>query len=764
MEELEKRSRVAELSLAQVTKYCQQGNFSRAFPHYLVFAQLEKERFLRDHVEPFLSVTNKFVQQLKSLDSTKILSVYEEAVKLLPTHSPLQTSYGTQLFLSGNMKKAESAFKAAITADPENIEAKDKLENLWSTLLERWHFPMLNDRGRNSRYQAAISKLVAGGCNTVLDIGTGTGLLSLMATQAGAEKVFACEASEVMAATARDVLLINQEKRVRLIQKLSTDMTSSDVPERLSLLVTETFDSGLLGEHVLQSVYHAIQNFLTPEYRVVPRAANFYIVPIQSKYVRDNTIFSRENLGYLTLTASRLRVLADMKTGEGERLEPYLTEDLTSIPGGFKFLSPPQRLFSVDFQDVSNIKTLLEGETFSNVFTVDCEGECDALAGYFDLILDEEEENIISTGVESQSCWDQVIFPLTTSSRTVHKQSQIKVECLVRKHIALRTISIEHDLVEVNGNGVQGEHRDPPTEEMLVSPLVVRQLNTESRAGLGQWLAYYLVRDLRPTNVLDLTSQFPACGLQILKLGEAGLSLRINPSQRRASRQLLDLVTTIASQNDIAESRVDCLTSLSVCPGEEKYEVILVSPVSPSGRLDQDCLLEMAEVRSLLNPASHSLILPARLQLWCQLVASPELLARSRLVSDQAVLGFKISEQVNMLAVSHQQDLLYSTLQKTELSPAVLVTDLAVSTFSLERREVSQTVEISQSGKVSAVVYWFVQDFGWELSVNTRDSQQFRQAAVLCQEEITVAPGDPLTLSCQLEAGLLDFKIQNLNS
>ena len=125
-------------------------------------------------------------------------------------------------------------------------------------------------------------------------------------------------------------------------------------------------------------------------------------------------------------------------------------------------------------------------------------------------------------------------------------------------------------------------------------------------------------------------------------------------------------------------------------------------------------------------------------------------------------MGFKISEQVNILAVSHQQDLLYSSLHNTEeLSPPVLVTDLALSTFSLERQTLSQSVQISRAGKVSAVVYWFVQDFGWNLSLNTRDdSQQFRQAAVLCEQEIAVAPGDRLTLCCQLQSGLLDFRIK----
>ena len=162
MNELEKQARVAELSLSQVRKYCQQENFSRAYPHYLVFGQLEKEKFQRDHVEPFLSITDKFVQQLRSLeqDQAKILTVYEEALKLLPDNSQLLTSYGTHLFLTGNnMERAQAALRAAVLADPLNIEAKDRLENLCSTLLERWHFPMLNDRVRNSRYQAAINNL-----------------------------------------------------------------------------------------------------------------------------------------------------------------------------------------------------------------------------------------------------------------------------------------------------------------------------------------------------------------------------------------------------------------------------------------------------------------------------------------------------------------------------------------------------------------------------------------------------------------------------
>ena len=59
----------------------------------------------------------------------------------------------------------------------------------------------------------------------------------------------------MMAVTAKDVLVHNVEgERVRLIPKLSLDMVQTDMPEKVTLLVTETFDSVLLGKHVLETM------------------------------------------------------------------------------------------------------------------------------------------------------------------------------------------------------------------------------------------------------------------------------------------------------------------------------------------------------------------------------------------------------------------------------------------------------------------------------------------------------------------------------
>lgn len=99
--------------------------------------------------------------------------------------------------------------------------------------VDRWHFSMLNDRNRNHAYNLAIMKKIALGYDTVLDIGTGTGLLSLYAHYSGAKNVYACEYSPVMCDIAGQVFSRNGADNIKLIHKASTDLIiPEDLPER----------------------------------------------------------------------------------------------------------------------------------------------------------------------------------------------------------------------------------------------------------------------------------------------------------------------------------------------------------------------------------------------------------------------------------------------------------------------------------------------------------------------------------------------------
>lgn len=123
---------------------------------------------------------------------------------------------------------------------------------------------------QNMRYFDALRYEIAklkskGEVVNVLDIGTGTGLLSMMAVVAGADNVFACDAFTPMLECAKRVVRRNGlEDRIKLIPKRSNELVVGvDIPYRCNLLVTEVFDTELIGEWAISTFNHAHEQLLT---------------------------------------------------------------------------------------------------------------------------------------------------------------------------------------------------------------------------------------------------------------------------------------------------------------------------------------------------------------------------------------------------------------------------------------------------------------------------------------------------------------------
>ncbi len=204
-------------------------------------------------------------------------AAYQRATELDDGYLEALTNLGVVLRERGRVDQATDCFRAACALRPDDPVLERNLRSALNQQLPAWHWPMLADESRNQAYRQAIERAVDG-TSVVLDIGTGSGLLAMMAARAGAKRVVACEISPVLAEVAREVVRSNGlADRVAVINRKSTALrVGEDLEEPANLLVSEIVDVGLLGEGVLPSMRHALEHLAVPGARVIPRGATVY--------------------------------------------------------------------------------------------------------------------------------------------------------------------------------------------------------------------------------------------------------------------------------------------------------------------------------------------------------------------------------------------------------------------------------------------------------------------------------------------------------
>ncbi|XP_071478071.1 protein arginine N-methyltransferase 7-like, partial [Diadema antillarum] len=153
---------------------------------------------------------------------------------------------------------------------------------------------MLHDDERNKKYYEGIKRAVAiirerGQEVRVLDIGTGTGLLAMMAASCGADSVHACEAFTPIAEAAKKIIAKNGFRdKITVIPKRSTEVTvgqDGDMPARANILAAEVFDTELIGEGAVPTYLHAHRHLLTDDCICVPHSATVFAQVVQSDIV-----------------------------------------------------------------------------------------------------------------------------------------------------------------------------------------------------------------------------------------------------------------------------------------------------------------------------------------------------------------------------------------------------------------------------------------------------------------------------------------------
>jgi len=257
------------------------------------------------------------------------------------------------------------------------------------------HRSMICDRVRTQAFQRAINAVVRPG-HVVLDLGAGSGILSLFAARAGAARVYAVEQTSV-AALAQELAVTNGVSEI--MEVIWGDIADIEPPERVDVIVSEWLGGFGIDEGMLVSVIAARERWLKPGGTMIPNSVTAWATLVHDRHLAETVEF-----------------LQDMPYGL--RLDGLVEKTINEISysGGFRHLaaadarSHPGRLWTTSPETISldEAQAPHEAETLLRVHHG---GTANALALWFSAELTPEISLSVGPG-DPPTHWGMTTAPL----------------------------------------------------------------------------------------------------------------------------------------------------------------------------------------------------------------------------------------------------------------------------------------------------------------------------------------------------------------
>ena len=339
----------------------------------------------------------EFVQQFKTVQEdlarkeAELRTVLEDMERMKGVAKTLFTGQGEEV---KNIKDKSSRSRRKPVPVSEARTVDEDHSYFESYAHYSIHYEMLSDRTRTEAYRNALlnnSDRLRDAL--VLDIGCGTGILSMFAAQAGAKAVVGVDCSEIIY-QAMDIVRENKLEAVVTLVKGRLEETTLPHP-KFDIIVSEWMGYFLLFEGMLDSVIAARDKYLAPGGLVLPSRCTMHLAAVSDIERYQGLVgFWSDVYGFKMSCMS----------------SPILAEASIEVVPWEHVVSDCVQVHNLDI----NTCTVADTE-FASDFVLAISRTCDltAVVGYFDTFFELAQQVVLSTGPQSTPThWKQTIFYL----------------------------------------------------------------------------------------------------------------------------------------------------------------------------------------------------------------------------------------------------------------------------------------------------------------------------------------------------------------
>jgi len=233
---------------------------------------------------------------------------------------------------------------------------------------------MIGDRNRMDTYYKAITKNVNEG-DVVIDLGTGTGILSFFASKKSPKKIYAIEHGEIIE-TAKKIAAHNNITCIEFANCNSKDFTIND---KADIIIHEQIGALLFDEKMIENISDLRDRLLNKDGKILPGKYEVFLVPVKLK---DNAkvpfIWEQEIHG---INYNCFDELKNKRLDSQYGILKVRPENIDY------FMSEPEKILYYDMEKMNK-------DDIKNEFTfkskINRSGKSDGLCFFFNIIFDDE--------------------------------------------------------------------------------------------------------------------------------------------------------------------------------------------------------------------------------------------------------------------------------------------------------------------------------------------------------------------------------------